>query len=107
MVTIANSRNNLKKDDIIKNIFLNVGISSIYSKKIVNDIIEILTLNLCLNKIVKVKNFGVFKLHAKNKRTGRNPKNKKPYIIDERIITTFRASEKLKLKINNNVQKKK
>ena len=107
MVVPVNNRNNLKKEDIVKNIFSNVGIYSIYSKKIVNDIIEILILNLCFNKIIKVKNFGIFTLHTKNKRIGRNPKNKKIYFINERIITTFRASKSLLLKINKNAQKSK
>ena len=103
MVVPVNSRNNIKKEDIVKNIFSNTGISSIYSRIIVNDIIEILILNLSLNKTIKVKNFGIFKLHSKNKRTGRNPKNKKTYDINERIIATFRASKNLKIKINKNV----
>ena len=107
MVVANNKRDNLKKEDIVKNIFSNVGISSIYSKKIVNDIIEILILNLCFNKIIKVKNFGIFTLHTKNERIGRNPKNKKTYLINERIITTFRASKSLSLKINKNAQKSK
>ena len=58
----TNSRNNLNKNDISKNIFSNIGISSFYAKKIINDLINVLIVNLQLKKNIKIKNFGSFKL---------------------------------------------
>jgi len=94
-----------KKKNIIKSIFLNIGISSLYASKIVNDLISILISNLSLNKNLKIKNFGTFKLQKKNKRMGRNPKSKKSYEITERKIVSFNTAENLMKKINNNVKK--
>jgi len=81
MVTVTNNRNNLKKEDIARNIFVNIGIPFSYSAKIVTDITEIILVNLLLRKKIKIKNFGIFSLKQKNERIGRNPKNKKEYII--------------------------
>jgi len=102
MVATTNKRNNLKKKDITKSIFLNIGISASYSAKIVNDLIDILILTLISKKKIKIKNFGSFKPQMKTERTGRNPKNKKLYKILPRTVVTFRAAKELKLKINKN-----
>ena len=99
------NRNNTKKKDIVGNIFTNIGISSFYSTKIVNDFINILIFNLLSNKFLKIKNFGTFNLLKKNIRMGRNPKNKKNYEILERNIVSFKPSEKLKTKVNINAKK--
>ena len=101
MVT-ATKRNNLKKKDIANNIFINMGIPVLYSNKIVNDIIEILTNNIKLKKHLKIKNFGSFSVNQKNKRPGRNPKNKEKYEIKERLVVTFKGSNYLKRKFNKN-----
>jgi len=68
---------NTKKKDIAKNIFLNIGISSFYASKIINDLINILISSLFLNKSLKIKNFGSFKLKKKKKEEGKNKKKKK------------------------------
>tara|TARA_B110000305_G_C19207009_1_gene524017 strand:- start:380 stop:697 length:318 start_codon:yes stop_codon:yes gene_type:complete len=105
MVATTNKRNNLKKKDITKSIFLNIGISESYAAKIVNDLIDILILTLISKKKIKIKNFGSFKLQMKTERMGRNPKNKKLYKILPRTVVTFRAAKELKLKINKNEKK--
>jgi nucleoid DNA-binding protein len=103
MVLLKKNRLNLKKKDIIRNIFLKVGLSSLYSSKIVNDIIKILISDLKLNKKIIIKNFGSFSLVKKKKRIGRNPKSQKIHFISERVVTIFKASDFLKKKINKNV----
>jgi integration host factor subunit alpha len=102
MATIKNKPENLKKIDIIKNISSNIGISSLYSAKILNDIINILISNLVFKKKIKFKNFGIFKLQPKKKRIGRNPKNNEMHEVSERVVVTFKASDHLKKKINKN-----
>ena len=99
------NRNNTKKKDIIKIIFTEIGIPSSYISQILDDLLEIIIFNLISKKYVKIKNFGTFNLQKKNKRLGRNPKNNKEYEIDERNVVTFKISEKLKSKINNDVKK--
>ena len=68
--------------------------------------VEIILVNLLLRKKIKIKNFGIFSLKQKNERIGRNPKNKKEYIISSRVVTLFKAAKKLNTIINKNVQKK-
>tara|TARA_B110000967_G_scaffold206197_1_gene252349 strand:+ start:1016 stop:1333 length:318 start_codon:yes stop_codon:yes gene_type:complete len=105
MIPVRNNRNNLKKKDIAESIFTSIGIPVLYSTKIIDDIINILIFNLTKSKKIKIKSFGIFSLHRKNKRIGRNPKNKVNYNISERRIVTFRASNNLKIRINKNAEK--
>ena len=58
-------RDNIKKKDIVKNVNSNIGIPKVYASKILNDLIYILTNNLILNKLVKIKNFGTLILKKK------------------------------------------
>jgi nucleoid DNA-binding protein len=104
MVAINNKRGNLKKLDIVKKIHLNIGLPSAYASKVLNNLIDILRENLKLYNKLKIKNFGVFTLQHKDKRIGRNPKNKAKYDISERIVATFKASCNLKKKINKDVK---
>jgi|TARA_B110000285_G_C14988125_1_gene544888 integration host factor subunit alpha len=106
-MTIGNNKEtNLKKEDIAKNISKKVGISSLYSTTIINDIIKILQDNLKLRLKLKIKNFGVFVTQYKKKRLGRNPKNKQEHDISERIVVSFKTSDHLKRKINKSVKNK-
>tara|TARA_B100000780_G_C21106301_1_gene446771 strand:- start:566 stop:874 length:309 start_codon:yes stop_codon:yes gene_type:complete len=98
-------KNNLKKSDIVNNIFINIGISSLYAKKIFNDTIKILIVSLIIKKKIKIKNFGTFSLLSKKKRLGRNPKNNEVHIIVERAVVSFSAANSLKNKVNKNAQK--
>jgi DNA-binding protein HU-beta len=105
MVIQKNNRDNLKKEDISKNIFLITGVPKLYLSKIINDILNILISNLNLRRNLKIKNFGTFKVLKKKSRIGRNPKNNKTYTISSRLVATFKASNKLNLKIRKNVKK--
>jgi|TARA_B110000444_G_scaffold187017_1_gene176268 integration host factor subunit alpha len=92
-------RDNTNKKKIISNIFIKMGLSSNYTSKIVDDIISILILNILGQKKFKIKNFGTFYLKRKNKRMGRNPKNKKTHEISERNVLSFKPAENFKKKI--------
>ena len=92
-------KNNLKKIDLIKNLVENIGFSEIYSKKIVDDLFEIITLNIKTGKFV-FKNVGSFKLIQKKERIGRNPKTKKEFVISKRKSISFKPSKKILNKLN-------
>ena len=77
MVETKNSRDNFTKEDISKNIFKILGIPNVYSKKIINDLINFIVNTLQLKDKIKIKDFGSFYVLKKTKRIGRNPKNKK------------------------------
>ncbi len=101
----TSKRESFNKEDIKKKISFSIGLPLFYSAKIINDIIQILILNLKLNKKLKIKNFGVFSLKEKNKRIGRNPKNKIKYEVLERNVIIFKAAEELKRKLNRDAKK--
>ena len=49
---------------------------------------------------VKLSSFGTFDVREKKPRMGRNPKTKEPMLIEARTVVAFKASEKLRGKIN-------
>ncbi len=52
------------------------------------------------NNVVKISNFGNFKVLNKKERVGRNPKNKVETKISARKVVTFKSSNFFKNKIN-------
>ena len=86
--------NNLKKIDIIKNLSIKTGFSQNISKKIVNDLIDIIIENI-KNDNMNLKNIGNFKLIIKKERLGRNPKTKEEFTITPRKSVSFTASKNI------------
>ncbi len=84
----------LKKIDIAKNLSKKTGFSINYSKKIIDDLIEIIIFDL-KNSRLNLKNLGSFKLIKKKERIGRNPKTKEEFIIPTRKSVSFTPSEKI------------
>ena len=91
--------NNIKKIDIIKDLSNKVGYSSNYSKKIINDLVDIILKNIKYGHL-NLKNIGTFKIISKMARIGRNPKTKREYIISQRKSVTFSPSKSLLLSLN-------
>ena len=92
-------RKNLKKIDIIKNLSDNTGFSLNFSKKLIDDLIKILSINIKTDNL-KLKNIGTFKLLNKKERIGRNPKTKKEFIISARKSISFSPSKKISEDLN-------
>ncbi len=90
---------NLKKLDIIKDLSVKVGYSSSYSKKLVNDLIDIISENIKYGHL-NLKNVGSFKIISKKERIGRNPKTKKEYVVSQRKSVSFKPSKSLLVRIN-------
>ena len=86
--------NNLKKKDIIKNLHQQIGFPLNYSKKIINDLIDIVIDNISKGDFI-IKNIGSFRIINKKQRIGRNPKTRKEYIISSRKVISFKVSKKL------------
>ena len=89
----------LTKKNTSNQISNKINLPHSYSKKIVDDLVEILK-KLIKNSELTIKNFGKFQVNTKNERVGRNPKNKKNYLIAARKTLTFSANRKLKEKVN-------
>ena len=92
-------RKQIKKIDIIKNLSRKTGLPSIYSKKLVSDLIEVIISNIKKDNL-NLKNVGSFKLIKKRERLGRNPKTGKEFLITSRKSIKFVTSTKIIKKIN-------
>tara|TARA_Y100000389_G_C17321006_1_gene443033 strand:- start:532 stop:816 length:285 start_codon:yes stop_codon:yes gene_type:complete len=85
---------NIIKIDIIKDLSKNTGFSNNFSKKLIDDLINVLIIQI-KNGSLNLKNFGSFKLRSKKERLGRNPKTKKEHLISSRKSIIFVASSKI------------
>ena len=92
--------NNITREDISEYINSEFGLSKYDCNYIVNEIIEQIILGLINDDLVKVHNFGTFKLRQKNQRIGRNPKTKIEFVIAPRKVISFTPSKYLLNKIN-------
>ena len=73
-------KNSYQKADIANNISKKIGLSVLLSKKIIDQLLQILTLQI-KNSELNLKNLGTFKIINKKERIGRNPKTKKEYCL--------------------------
>ena len=93
------SQSNITKEDICIFLSRKKGYSLLYSKKIINNLIEILKNEIKENSF-NLKNIGTFKILNKKERVGRNPKTKEIYKIKARKTLAFKPSTNLSGKIN-------
>tara|TARA_B000000437_G_scaffold189350_1_gene147185 strand:- start:67 stop:360 length:294 start_codon:yes stop_codon:yes gene_type:complete len=87
-------KKDFKKIDLVKDLSLKTGYSQNYSKKIVDDLINIFIQNIKSGNL-NLKNIGSFKLLNKKERIGRNPKTKEEFIISSRKSLSFTSSKKI------------
>ena len=93
--------NNITRDDIAEFINNEFGLTKKDCINLVNDIIEEIIEGLNEHNIVKIHNFGTFKLRRKNARIGRNPKTKEEVIIAPRNVISFLSSKHILKKLND------
>lgn len=93
-------RKNIKRKDLIANVYFNIGFSKAISENIVYDIFNLFINNIISNNVLKISNFGNFIKKNKKQRIGRNPKTKEVKVISSRNIIIFKASNLLKKRIN-------
>ena len=93
-------RKNIKRKDLIDNVYFNIGFSKTISENIVYDIFNLFINNIISNNVLKISNFGNFIKKKKKQRIGRNPKTKEVKVISSRNIIIFRPSNLLKKRIN-------
>ncbi len=97
-------KQNISRDEIAEAMQNEFGFNRRLCLDIVNDIIDIIIQGLQRDKIVKIHNFGTFKLNSKNSRIGRNPKTKVEYNIPSRNVISFKASKILLKYINSRIK---
>ena len=93
--------NNITRDDIAEFINNEFGLTKKDCINLVNDIIEEIIEGLNEHNIVKIHNFGTFKLRRKNARIGRNPKTKEEVMIAPRNVISFFPSKHILKKLND------
>ena len=92
--------NNITRDDIAEFIYKEFGLTKKDCNDLVKDIIEEIIEGLNEHKIVKIHNFGTFKLKRKNARLGRNPRTKEDVMIAPRNVISFLPSKHILKKLN-------
>ena len=98
---MKNNSKNVTKKDISKSIYSKFGTSEKAISLFVDNIFNIFKKILKEEKKLNLKNIGTFKILNKSKRIGRNPKTGEYHLISERKSLSFKVSESLKNKINN------
>ena len=93
------SQNNLTKEDICIFLSRNKGYSVLYSKRIINNLLEIL-INEIKENTFNLKNIGTFKILNKKERIGRNPRTKEIHKIKARKTLVFKPSTNLSQEIS-------
>ena len=92
---------NSKKIDLYNILNSETGLSKNFIKSIVESIFQIIITGVIKDKRVKISGFGNFKLYKTKKRVGRNPKDMKEYIINQRNVVKFSPSKEFKNYLNN------
>ena len=98
-------KKNFKKKDIVDILSSKTGFSSNLSKKIVDDLLHIININIQEGELI-LKNLGSFKILNKKQRIGRNPKTKEEVMISERNVISFTPSKRILLMMNNKINEK-
>ena len=93
-------KRNLTRETLTNKLYQNIGLSKNISSNLVSDVFEEIMVGLVSGQDVKISSFGTFKTIRKKARIGRNPKTKEEAKISARRVVAFRASKKLKNKLN-------
>lgn len=88
------------KADLSDMLFEKVGFNKREAKEIVESFFDEVRGALSTGEEVKLSGFGNFSLREKNPRPGRNPKTGVEITITARRVVSFRASNKLKARVN-------
>ncbi len=92
----------ITKADLADALFHQLGLNKREAKEFVELFFERVREALENGESVKLSGFGNFGLREKNSRPGRNPKTGEEIPISARRVVTFRASQKLKQRVEAN-----
>ena len=95
----------ITRADLSQAVYEQVGLSRNESSDLVETVLEEICKSLERGDMVKISSFGTFQVRSKNQRVGRNPKTGEEVPIMPRRVLTFRASNVLKDRINDEYQK--
>jgi len=92
----------LTKTQLVDSIQQQLGLSKKQSTQSVETILKILKDTLASGEDVLISNFGKFCVKEKAERKGQNPATGEDLILKARKVVTFRASDRLKEKVDSN-----
>ena len=92
----------LTKADLVECLFNELGLNKREAKEFVELFFERIRAALAEGEQVKISGFGNFGVRKKSPRPGRNPKTGEEIPISARRVVTFRASHKLKERVEQN-----
>ena len=90
----------MTKAEIARIVHERVGLSKKESAQIVESVLDVVRGSLVSGEDVKLSGFGHFTVRQKHARRGRNPKTGGDITIAPRSVVSFRASQLLKTKLN-------
>jgi integration host factor, alpha subunit len=91
----------LTKAELAESLYEELGLNKRESREFVDRFFETLRGTLEIGEPVKLSGFGNFELHDKRQRPGRNPKTGDAVPIAARRVVTFRAGQKLRLRVGH------
>ena len=94
----------LTKAQMADRLFDELGLNKREAKEIVESFFEEIRAALEGSEQVKLSGYGNFDLRDKRQRPGRNPKTGEEIPITARTVVTFRASHKLKERVDENAR---
>lgn len=90
----------LTKEDIITNVYNQVGLSKKQSRSVVETLLEIVKSRLEEGEDLLVSGFGKFVVKNKTARRGRNPQTTEDLQLRARRVVVFKTSGVLRNKMN-------
>ena len=90
----------LTKEQIINDIYNNVGLSKTKSRSVTENLFEIIKGTLEKEEDILISGFGKFGVKWKHERRGRNPQTTEDLRLRARKVVIFKASGVLRKKIN-------
>ena len=94
------------KAELTEVLFDELGLNKREAKELVEQFFEEVISALVSGDVVKLSGFGNFELRDKEQRPGRNPKTGEAIPISARRVVTFKAGQKLKMRVEGHVGSK-
>lgn len=94
------SKETVTKADLVRAIFLKLGLSRRESTDLVEMVFDEISQSLTRQENVKLSSFGTFEVRHKSQRIGRNPKTGIEVPIRPRRVMVFKPSNVLKARVN-------
>lgn len=91
------------KAELTEVLFQELGLNKREAKDLVEQFFEEIIASLVGGNEVKLSGFGNFELRDKDQRPGRNPKTGEAIPISARRVVTFKAGQKLKMRVEGHV----